>query len=393
MADHAGSSPKLFRTLIVLIALLVFGGIALRQTAPKPETVAAAGERAAATLVRTLAVVATPVRDRATLSGVIEAKRRVRISSETNGRVLEIGAEELDAVGPDQLLVQVDPLQARVAVERGEAAVTRARSEFGLAETSQDRQQSLKERAVASDSALDDANNRSRVAHATIRDVLAQLEQAQDELAKKTIRAPFHGVLASFEVELGEYVRVGQELGELLDLSTARVTIGLSDRQIVGVRAGQLVELEIEALPNESFEGRVLRVGVAARRDSRKFPVEIELDNAERRLLPGMVARVTLDFGGETKRILVPREAVVGEYGLRFVYVVSHGENGALRADRRRIELRDLPFDPGRVEVTQGLAPGDRVAVSAVQSLRDGTRVRSADIAREAPRAAAEEGS
>ncbi len=127
MADHAGSSPKLFRALIVLIALLVFGGIALRQTAPKPETVAAAGERAAATLVRTLAVVATPVRDRAVLSGVIEAKRRVRISSETNGRVLGIGAEELDAVEPDQLLVQVDPLQARVAVERGEAAVTRAR--------------------------------------------------------------------------------------------------------------------------------------------------------------------------------------------------------------------------------------------------------------------------
>jgi membrane fusion protein (multidrug efflux system) len=272
--------------------------------------------------------------------------------------------------------------------------VTRARSEFGLAETSLDRQQSLKERAVASDSALDDANNRSRVAYATIRDVLAQLEQAQDEFAKKTIRAPFRGVLASFDVELGEYVRVGQELGELLDLSTARVTIGLSDRQIVGVRAGQLVELAIEALPNESFEGQILRVGVAARRDSRKFPVEIELDNAERRLLPGMVARVTLELGGETNRILVPREAVVGEFGLRFVYVVSPAENGSLRADRRRIAQRDLPFDPGRVEVTRGLAPGDLVAVSAVQSLRDGASVRTGDVAREAPAAvAAEEGS
>lgn len=393
MADHAGSSPKLFRTLIVLIALLVFGGIALRQTAPKPEAVAAAGEQTAATLVRTLTVVATPIRDRATLSGVIDAKRRVRIFSETNGRVLEIGAEELDAVEPDQLLVQVDPLQARVAVERGQAAVVRARSELGLAETSQDRQQSLKERAVASDSALDDANNRSRVAHATIRDVLAQLEQAQDELAKKTIRAPFHGVLASFEVELGEYVRVGQELGELLDLSTARVTIGLSDRQIVGVRVGQPALLEIEALPNESFEGQVLRVGVAARRDSRKFPVEIELDNAERRLLPGMVARIILELGGETQRILVPREAVIGEFGLRFVYVVSPDENGVLSAERRRIAVRDLPFDPGRVEVTQGLTTGDRVAVSAVQSLRDGTRVRSGDIAQEVRATAAEEGS
>ena len=107
-----------------------------------------------------------------------------------------------------------------------------------------------------------------------------------------------------------------------------------------------------------------------------------------------MVVRVTLELGGETKRILVPREAVVGEFGLRFVYVVSAAENGLLRADRRRIAQRDLPFDPGRVEVTRGLAPGDLVAVSAVQSLRDGTSVRTGDVAREAPAAvAAEEGS
>ena len=378
MHDRPGTSPKLLRGLFVLIALLVVGGFALRWAAPDPESVSAAGEAGAAIPIRTLSLAAESVRDRVSLSGVLEARRRVRISSETSGRVLEVGAEELDAVEAEQLLVQVDPLTARVAVERGQAAVTRARSELGLARTSLERQKSLKERAVTSDSALDDASNRSRVAYASIRDARAQLEQAEDDLTKKTIAAPFAGVLAAFDVEPGEYVRVGQELGELLDLATARVTIGLSDRQVVGVSAGQEVELRVEAYPNEVFPGEILRVGVAVESDTRKFPVEIEVANADQRLLPGMVARVFLDFGGQAQRLVVPREAVVEDFGLRFAYVVAADGEGTPRARRRRVAVRDLPFDPSRVEVTEGLVAGDRVAVSGVQSLREGSPVRVA---------------
>ena len=380
MDDGAGSDRRLFRGLLIAAGVLVAGGILLRATAPEPPPVAAPGEGAAAIEVRTLAVAAAPQRDQALLSGVLEAKRRVRISSETTGRVLEVGAEELDAVEGEQLLVQVDPLRARVAVERAAAAVTRAESELSLARTSLERQQSLKDRDVTSDSAFDDASNRRRVAQATIRDARAQLEEARDELSKKTIQAPFAGVLSSFEIEPGEFVRVGQELGELLDLSTARTTLGLSDRQVVGVASGSRVAVRVEALPNEVFEGEILRVGVAAERDSRKFPVEVEIQNPEGRLLPGMIARVELALGGGQERIVVPREALVQEFDLRFVYLVLPDDDGVLRAQRRRVSVRDLPFDPSQVEVTAGLDVGDRVAVSGVRSLSNGTLVRSRDM-------------
>lgn len=380
MHDGARGDPKLLRGLLALTALLLAGGAVLWATAPEPAAVGAAGEDAAAVEVRTLAVEHSPSRDLAVLSGVLEPRRRVRLSAETNGRVLEVGAEELDAVEQGQVLVQLDPLRARVAVERARAAVTRATSELSLARTSLERQESLKERDVTSESAFDDAMNRQRVAQATIRDARAQLEQARDELQRKTIHAPFAGVLASFGVEPGEYVREGTELGELLDLSTARTTLGLSDRQVVGLEPGARVEIRVEALPNELFRGEILRVGVAAERDTRKFPVEIEIPNGARRLLPGMVARVELDLGSGGDRIVVPREALVEEYDLRFVYVVQ-GEGGDVsRVQRRRIEVRDLPFDPGHVEVVSGLSTGERVAVSGVRSLRDGARVQARDV-------------
>lgn len=363
------------------IGALVLGGIVLRATAPSPDPVAAAGEGAAAPEVTALELAKVRRADRVVASGVLEARRSVRISSETAGRVLEVGAEALDPVEAGQLLVQIDPLRARVAVERAQAAVTRAESELGLARTSLERLQSLRERAVASESALDDAHNRARVAESAIRDARAQLAEARDELARKTIRAPFAGVLRSFELERGEVVGVGQEIGELLDLESARVTIGLSDRQIVSLRPGAPVTVALEAYGGERFPGRVLRVGAAADEATKRFPLEIEVDNADRRLLPGMVARVELDLAARTERLLVPREALVSEFGLGFVFVLTPDERGELRAHRRRVTSRELPFDPALVEISSGLEEGERIAVSEVRALRDGMRVRTRGLA------------
>jgi RND family efflux transporter MFP subunit len=378
------SAPPGRRTLLVLgiaIGLLVVGGIVLRVTAPSPDPVGAVGSAAAALEVGSLEVAKVLRPDRVVVSGVLEARRSVRISSETSGRVLEIGAEALDRVAEGQMLVRIDPLLARVAVDRAEAAVTRATSELALANAGLDRQQSLKERSVASESAFDDASNRSRVAEAAIRDARAQRDQARDELSKKTLRAPFAGVLRSFRVERGEVVSVGQEIGELLDLATARVTIGLSDRQIVSLEPGMSVSVEAEAYPNESFSGRILRVGAAADEGSKRFPAEIEIDNVDRRLLPGMVARIELSLDAKQPRLLLPREALIREFGLGFVFVIEAEEGGGWKARQRRVSARDLPFDPTLIEVSSGLRDGERVAVSGVRALRDGVAVRSHDAA------------
>jgi membrane fusion protein (multidrug efflux system) len=377
---ESGSNDRLFPVLLGLAAALVLAGVALSLLREEPEGLSAAGDEGAALAVRTLHASPTQHRDRVVLPGVIGARRRVRLTSDTSGRVLAVGAEQLDFVDVDAVLMQVDPLNAEVAVRRAEAAVARTESEFGLARTSLDRQQSLAERAVASDSALDDAANRSRVAQAAIQEARANLEQARDELAKKTLRAPYAGVLRTFDVERGEYVRMGQELGELLDISSARIEIGVSDRQVVALSPSQPVAVEVEAYPNERFEGVILRVGAAAAADTRKFPVEVEIDNPEHRLLPGMVARVRIDLSEPVARILVPRDAVRNEFGLYFVYVVTEDEVGRERARRRRVEVRELPFEPALVELVSGVEPGEEVVFSGAHALHDGDLVRATPV-------------
>jgi membrane fusion protein (multidrug efflux system) len=364
------------RSVLIGLALALFAtGLLLFWTAPDPERVGPAGEAVALRAVKTQRVRAVPIRSRAAVAGVLEARRSVQLFAETHGAVIQVGAEALDRVEAGQLLLAVDPFQAEVAVEHAVATLARADSELALARSNLERRRSLAQRSVASDADLEDAENAEKVAAAALRQSRADLERARDDLEKKTIVAPFAGVLRSFQVEQGEYVREGQELGELLDLETARVVIGLSDRQIVMVGSGQPVEVAVEAYPGESFAGRILRVGAASDPSSRKFPVEVELPNPEGRLLPGMVASVAFDLGAEQPRTLIPREASVEEFGLRFVWVIER-EGEALVARRRRVDVRALPFHPAEFELLSGVAEGEEIALTATRQLREGERVK-----------------
>jgi membrane fusion protein (multidrug efflux system) len=387
-------APRRARLLFVSATLLLLAGtFALCVFSPEPERVAAAGAEATAVPVPALTVAAQPLERSSRFSGVVEPKRRVELLSESSGRVLRCGAEELETVEADQVLVEVDPLLAEVAVERAAAALARAESQLALARDERRRWETLATSDVASVSRRDQAVSNERVATANQREARANLAQARDELAKKTIRAPFRGVLQAFPVEVGETLRPGDRVAELLDIESARIVLGVSDREVVGMRAGSPVAVELEAWPGERFPGTVARVASAADVASLKFPVEIELPNPERRILPGMVARVTLALADERPLRVVPREAVVESFGVRFVYVLAEEEEGDWVARRRPVELRELAFRPELFELVDGVADGERVAAGGTRELRDGVRVRITRHEAAAPQTEEEAGS
>ena len=362
--------------LVAATVGLAAAGTLLCQTVPQPELRAASGEAASVHRVSTQRIRSVAVRSLADVSGVLEARRSLQLFAETRGRVISLGAEELDRVEADQVLLRIDPLLAEVAVEQAQASVARRRSELLLAQSNLKRRSSLADRGAASGSALEDAISVEQVAQAALRESLAEVRRAQDDLTKKVIRAPLAGVLRSFDVEEGEYVRAGQPLGELLDLERAKVRIGLSDREVVAVRSGQAVRMQLEAYPEETFQGEIARVGAAWDVDTRKFPVEIEIDNPDGRLLPGMIAEVSFYLGESSTVQVIPRDAALKEFGLRFVYVVGSAPDGSqLIARKRRITVRPMPFRPAEFEVLTGLSDGEEIATSGVSGLHDGDAV------------------
>jgi membrane fusion protein (multidrug efflux system) len=366
--------PRLGLAFLIAAGLLVAAGTLLRATAPDPAALPTATaqlptlsviELAPSELVRRIAV-----------TGLLEARRRVSLFAEEDGRVLEIGAEDLERVEAGQVLVRLDPLQAEIAIERARAATARADSEGVLARANLERNKGLAGRDVSSRAALDEAENAARLAVAAQIDAAASLAEAQDRLSKKTITAPFAGFLRAFEVEQGEYVRPGELLGELLDVDRLRIQVGLTDQQIIELEAGTPVEVELDALPGERLVGEVIRVAAAIDSRTHKFPIEIELDNPTGRLLPGMVARIHLTLGKARTAMTLPRDAVVDEYGLQFVFVVEQIEPGSYVVAKRRVDARRIAFRLTELEIASGVEPGERVAIEMVRQLNDGMPVR-----------------
>lgn len=365
---------RLRGALLGITVALVAGGYALRWTAPDPEALPTAEPQAP--LLETFELRPERLRPRATVSGLLEPRRRVDLFAEVEGRVIEVGARELDHVEAGALLLRMDPTLAEVAVDRARAAIARAESEGVLARANLERNRGLASSDATSRARLDEAENASRLAHASLLEARASLAEAQDRLAKQTVTAPFAGVLRSFPVEVGEYVQPGERVAELLDVERLRITIGLTDRQVVALEPGTRVGIEVDARPGEAVEGEVVRVGGAIDLATRKFPVRIEVDNADGGLLPGMVARMDLALGESRDVMAVPLDAVIDEFGLRHVFVVRPAEGGGHTVAKRRVLADPIPFRPTELELRAGLAEGERIAISSVRQLRDGMAVR-----------------
>ncbi len=373
-AERPTHQSRRIRTIFIAVAaLLVAGGLALYASAPAPEKLPPA--LAQAPVLDTLLLRAEEVASRSELSGLLEAHRRVELFVEQPGRVLEVGAKALDRVEQGELLVRLDPLLANVAVQRAQAAIARAESEGILAGANLERNRGLANVNVASRAALDNAENAERMAKAALLEARANLAEAQDGLAKMTVTAPFSGVLRSLTAERGEYVQPGERIGELLDVAKLRIECGLSDRQIVAISPGVHAEISVAARPGERFVGLVSRVGAAIDLQTHKFPIEIEVDNPDLRLFPGMVTRIKLNLDTARRRIAVPLETVIDEFGVKSLFVVVREEDAHV-VRKRTVKLRSIPFDPTQLEVVAGIAAGERIAISSVRQLRDGMAVR-----------------
>ena len=365
-------------------------GIWLAQTSPRAVAAREAEARAAGALtgvaspgtvgapsaleVEVQIVRLRPVPLRAELAAVLGPARRVTLAAEVEGPIVAIAVEEHSMVEAGAVLVQVERSLLEAAVERQEAQLSRARADHDLAKLDLGRQLGLKEKNVGSAAELDRARAIERARRADRQQARASLTDARVRLDKATIRAPFAGVVQKLDLEPGAYLRPGDPVAEILDLSEIEIEVGVIDRQVVALRAGDPVSVLVDVFPDEVFGGVIRRLGRSPDDRTQKFPVEVRVANQDGRLLPGMLGRVRFDLGEREPTIRVPRAATRTEYEISYVFVLD-GQDPP-RVSRRRVATRHAPFRPDLLEVTQGLREGERIAVTRVGELRDGLRVR-----------------
>ncbi len=182
------------------------------------------------------------------------------------------------------------------------------------------------------------------------------LNLAALELDKSKIKAPFNGIVKDKIVQLGGFVQKGSDILEIMDISNVLAKINIPEKEVRYLDTGKTVSIGLDAIPGVEFSGRIKTMGMEADRQSRSFPAEIVIDNTDRRLLPGMMARIELLAKSEKNQVIVPRHAVVERERGSMVYVVEKGV-----AVQKQVRIGEMIRE--NVQIVAGLEFGDQLIV------------------------------
>lgn len=280
--------------------------------------------------------------------GHLLPSQRLFLKSEIEGSVEKVLFEEGDKVTEGQVLVHVSTRQRTIRRNL-------ARSNLKLADATFAREEKLRRRNLIPASQLDVTRNRVEVARFT-------LELAELDLTKSIVRAPISGFVKTRGVEPGEFVRKADLLAELLDLERMTALLNVSEKEIGYFTLGKPVTITLSALPGKTFAGQVKTVGLEADQRNRSFPVEVDLDNPDGSLRPGMLARARVNIGNFRNQVLIPRYAILERENSRVVFVEKNG-----LAEERTIKVG--ASQDGEVQVLRGLRAGDALIVKGQQKL------------------------
>jgi multidrug efflux pump subunit AcrA (membrane-fusion protein) len=201
-------------------------------------------------------------------------------------------------------------------------------------------------------------------------DVVALVDRDEPALkfAAAEVTSPLSGVLTRYFVDLGQDVTPATPVCEVADVSPIKVVVSVTEKDFPRVRLGLAARFDCDAYPGETFQGKVKNMSDAMDAATRQAEVEIEAVNPQKKLKPGMFARVTLSLEPHPKAIVIPREALAETGETRYAFVVENGKA------RRRDVREGLRFEK-EVEILGGLTEGEEVVTIGWQNLTDGTPV------------------
>lgn len=289
--------------------------------------------------------------------GTVEEANGTDLSVATMGTVSSIRVNMGDRGAKGQLIATLDATTARSTHEAALAALARADDAFGRMRQLHDSGSLPEMKWVEAQSSL--------------RQARAAEQAARKQLADCRLTAPFGGVIAAKMADAGQNVMPGTPVARLVSAGGQQVRMSVPEAEIGQINVGDKGRIDVAALGGKSYRATVTEKGVTANALSRSYDVRLKVDNADSRLLPGMVVSVTLSSRGATGYPVVPAGIVqIDERNKTFVWVVSDG-----KAARRDINCGEYVGDG--VTVTSGLKAGERVIVEGSQKVCNGTKVKT----------------
>lgn len=288
--------------------------------------------------------------------GIVEESEATSVSFTSMGVVKRVLVSEGQTVGRGQLIAEMDDTQARNLLSGAEAQMSQANDALKRYKMLYDNGSLPEVKWV---------EVQSKVAQAK-----SQLEIAQKNLKDCKLTAPVAGIIGKKMVGAGETALPSQTVVTILDISNVKVKVAIPEVEMSGITANTPTMIKVEAA-NKEISGGKIEKGIQADALTHTYDIRINVQNDDRKLLPGMVANVSLIPTNDDKNYYnVPITSVQKKVdGSLFVWVVDKDNT----AHRQAVSIGDTMGN--RISITHGINSGDRIVIEGYQKLSEGTKV------------------
>lgn len=300
-----------------------------------------------------------------TFLGVVNFKEKSNIASQSSGVVEKVLFELGERVrkGDELVVLNSDLLQKEIQSKNAKLEQAKLLKEFQEKELK--RYKNLLETDSIALQQFEKLSYELKVQDLAIASLLVEVEQAKVEISKKIIKAPFDGVIVGKNVNIGEWIKVGDSVCEILNHSEPQAIVEVPSVILNYIQVGDMANVSINA---KSYSGKITAIIPKADSRSRTFPVIIALPS-EGNFVEGMAVNAMLKSGGKSEGFIVPRDSIVDYRSRPSVFVIKQGKAYAVSVDVLAIQ--------GDVAVVRGnLSLQDKVVYRGQYRLQNGAEVK-----------------
>lgn len=339
----------------LFVRSLLIGGVCVASVACGSKKSAEVAEQPAEVVKPTVTTAVVNIQDvdmQSVFMGNVEGYAVNNITPQQPRRITRVLVDVGDRVSAGQKVAELD-----------NSSLAQAKAQYENAKTSFERSDELYKFGGESKAAWESVKTQYEVAKLTYENLLENT----------TLVSPISGVITARNYDNGDMVG-SQPIFVVQQISPAKVIINVSENLYSYLKKGMPVSIELDALPEQTFEGKIHRITPSIDAATHTFPVEIIIPNGKEQIKPGMYARVTMKYGTRPN-VVVPDRAVVKMLGSgdRFIYVYK--ADGTV--SYQKVELGRRMQD--KYEILSGIADGDEVVVTGQAALKDGMAVERAN--------------
>jgi membrane fusion protein (multidrug efflux system) len=302
------------------------------------------------------------------LTGVLEGKTDINFNSEISGQIVHLSKRLGDYVRRGETIGRIDNSDFVIQVAQAEAAVLSATAGLLSATTSYNANSTLYAEAKISEVEYQNSLSTYKNAQAVLAGANANLESRRRVLQNSSFSAPVSGQIVDLPIRVGQTISVGQKIAGIVDMNTLKIRTGVGENAIRSITRGQ--EVRVSHRDSEDiFIGTITGIGYKPLSNIATYPIEIEIPNPNRKLLPGMIVSCQILSAVHKNVIYTLLSHVQAEFDTDFVFVVD--ENSIAR---RRIVTLGRQINENII-IESGLLPGDRMLVEGFDRITDGSRV------------------